>query len=157
MIRERATVLVSPRKRKLSARMMIHNLWFYQFDAFIKDFIAMPEVTAIDDQAVYHDKVKGEYVNVLSILKFNHNFFRILNNRKRLGLEPELNTLADLFSHFNFESLDLLEPLDLDVYERLGQMVKAFTKALNSLTLAEASDIILTLRIKDITDKIKQE
>ena len=45
----------------------------------------------------------------------------------------------------------------MGVYERLSQMVKAFTKALNSLTLAEASDIILTLRIKDITDKIKQE
>lgn len=151
----RTRIQVKPRKKALSARVMVYNLWFYQFDAFIKDFIATPEVIAMEDHAVYHDKVKGGYVDVLSLLEFNHNFFRILNNRKKLGLEPELNTLADLFSHFNFESLDLLEPLDRSVYERLGQMVTAFTRSLNALTLAEASDIVLTLRIKKLTDKME--
>ena len=43
----------------------------------------------------------------------------------------------------------------MGVYERLSQMVTAFTRSLNALTLTEASDIVLTLRITALTDKME--
>lgn len=144
-----------PQRRALSARMVIYNTWFYQLDSFLREYVDNPEITTMDDLPVFHDKVKGEYIDVRSMLKFNIDFFTIINNHIEPSKRIDLESLIDLYNHFSFDTLDDLQELSLETLESLLPLLRELTKSLNHISLTSASDIILTLRIKDFTDKLQ--
>ncbi|HZJ99821.1 MAG TPA: hypothetical protein VFC79_07430 [Tissierellaceae bacterium] len=138
------------KRRALSAYSIIYTQWFYQIDSYIKEFIVTPEVSTVDDVPVYADKVKGKLVDLRSLIAFNIDFFQIMNNRKIPASTLCLEPLEALYTHISFDTLDDLEPLDENVLEELSGCLKDMRTSLNKLSLAEAADIVLTIRIKDL-------
>ena len=138
------------KRRALSAYSIIYTQWFYQIDSYIKEFINTPEVSTVDDIPVYADKVKGNLVDLRSLIAFNLDFFQIMYNRKIPATTIHLKPLEELYTHITFDTLDDLEPLDENVLEELSGCLKDMRTSLNKLSLAEAADIVLTIRIKDL-------
>lgn len=137
-------------RRALSAYTVIYSQWFYQIDSYIKEFIATPEVFTIDDEPAYADKVTGQNVDLRSLIDFNLDFFRIMNNREMTDEPIYLEPLYLLREHLSFDTLDDLEYLDEAVLSELPDCLKSMRASLNKLTLADAADIVLTIRIKDL-------
>ena len=144
-----------PTRRALSAYTVIYSQWFYQIDSYIKEFIATPEVFTIDDEPAYADKVKGRNVDLRSLIAFNIDFFQIMNNRKIPDATICLKPLEELYAHITFDTLDDLEPLNENVLEGLSGCLKDMRTSLNKLSLADAADIVLTIRIKDLIHEME--
>ena len=144
-----------PTRRALSAYTVIYSQWFYQIDSYIKEFIATPEVFTIDDEPAYADKVTGKNVDLRSLIDFNLDFFRVMNNREVTAEPIYLDPLYALREHLSFDTLDNLQLLDENVLEGLSGCLKDMRTSLNRLSLAEAADIVLTIRIKDLIHEME--
>ena len=144
-----------PTRRALSAYTVIYSQWFYQIDSYIKEFIATPEVFTIDDEPAYADKVTGKNIDLRSLIDFNLDFFQIMNNREITAEPIYLDPLYALNKHLSFDTLDELEYLDESVLSELTGCLKSMRASLNKLTLADAADIVLTIRIKDLIHEME--